>query len=321
MKPNKIFVCAAALALGLSSCSDKDWTPGEESLSGAGVFFKPIEKYSITMEPDANQVVQVPVGRIVTAGAVDVPLQVVNVPEGVVVPQSVSFADGQEVAYFDIDVTAMKAKTTGNVELAIDPKVAYIYGEGSTTFNLEVIKTGEWIVLADDMYVHYYNDSYTKDIYPMVKDLKLYYLEGGRRYKIPNFMNSGIDLPFTMESVSYTASKRIAPTSNAIWFWENDWANPDAEYTCWYFYDDANDEYPIWSVDGSEPEIAWYYVFDDPLYYSTGNIYTNGSAGEGWLLFCGSADYTDESYRYLYPYYIFTPKFDPEELERQNAAN
>lgn len=291
-----------ATLLLLSGCSDSSkWEPGEKEASNMGVYFPGLEKYDVTVQPDDSHIFTIKVEREETDGAASVPLKVVSCPEGVIVPATVDFAAGESSSSFDIDVTGMPLKTTGDITVRIDPAYSSLYAAGTSTMTLKVTVTGGWIVLADDLLLDFTESTYQ---YPQQNSV-LYVLEGTQRFKIPNFLNSGLDFVFTVENP--TASKpRIVPYTNCKLYTE---LYPDSEdtYHCWYFYDTENQTYPTWSPDGVQPAItyAMFYGYSDSSVYT----YINFKTGYGYLSIATDYDNGREGYGDTELY--FTPKFDP----------
>lgn len=292
-----IYMLVAGVSL-ITSCSDSDnWEPGPQEYDTMGVFFRQLSKCDLTIEPDDNHIVVVNVGRCNSDEAATVPLKVVSCPEGAVIPESVSFDAGEENTSFIVDLTGMPYKTTGDVKVQIDPEYSTIYGEGSSVIEMKVTMTGPWIVLADNLRMDYSKGTY---VYPD-DETELLVLEGTHRFKISNFMNSGLDFVFTVDD-STKKKANIVPYTNYIWY---DEVFPDQEntYGSWYFYDSDNHKYPVWSPDGSDPKISY------AMIYGSGYSYIQMSKGYGYISI--ATDYDDGSIGWGDVILHFDAKFDP----------
>lgn len=281
-----------------TSCSDSDdWTPGPSDNDSKGVFFREMKKYDILIEADDSRILPVTMGRLDAKDAVEVPLKVVEAPEGVTIPSSVAFAAGESTASFDIDCSGMASKTSGKILVELDPGYGALYGSGSTSLALNVSVSGGWIVVADNLEIDYEGSS----IVYAPETTKLYVLEGTERFKIPNFMHSGLDFVFTVsdKTASYPD---VVPYTNAVWFTE---VFPDEtdEYECWYFYDSANETYPEWSPDGTEPLIT------SAMFYGAGYTYIGINKGKG--AFTISTDYDNGKTGWTYVNLNFKAAFNP----------
>lgn len=103
MKINKMFLVAgiAALGLAVTSCSDDDeYTPGQPSTATENVSFVDEENYVLKVEDSEFQFTLV---RESTNGALTVPLEKIQVPDFVSIPDQVTFADGED----EVTVTAI----------------------------------------------------------------------------------------------------------------------------------------------------------------------------------------------------------------------
>lgn len=292
----------AAAALLLGACSDSNkWEPGPEEGKTMGVYFENLEKYDITIEVDDSRIVPVSLGRVESEEEAVVPLKVLSCPEGVKVPESVEFKAGEKTASFDLDLTDMPLKSSGMVTLQIDPAYSSLYAAGTSEMNLKVTVTGGWIVLADDLLLDYTENTYP---YPQQNSV-LYVLEGTQRFKIPDFMNSGLDFIFTVSDPK-AEYPYIIPYTNCVWYSEY---FPDSEdtYHCWYLYDTANASWPQWSPDGTSPEITYmmFYGYDDSRAYT----YIGINKGYGYI--SSATDYDTGKYGYGDVELYFTAKFDP----------
>lgn len=290
-------------ALFLTACSDKDnWEPGEPAPDNMGVFFTNLNKYDITIEADDSHVFTIGLGRIDNTEAASVPLKVVSCPEGVVVPTSVEFKAGEETASFEIDATDMPLKTKGDVILQIDPQYAAIYGAGSSQMTLKLTTTGGWELLADDVVMSSYYETYP-DI-----TCTLYILEGTERFKIPDFMGSGTDFVFYVPDKSMTAPV-IYPYTNCKFYYEL-WPSEyeeDEDYP-WYFYNTEQAKYPaIWTPAAGYKSIEYltFYIYDG----DDKGCYFNFKKGYGMLE--SYIEFADGSGAWEYFELNFTPKFNP----------
>ena len=284
--------------LMLGACSSEDaWQPGDADTSTMGVFFTNLDKYDVTLEVDDPHVFTVRVDRIDDTEAATVPLEVISCPEGVVVPDAVEFAAGETSAYFDIDATDMPSKTSGTVSLRIAPAYATTYGAGTSVMSMNITITGGWVLLADNLELEFY--------YGKLPDTttELYALEGSNRFRIPNFLNSGLDFVFSVNDPAEDYPY-IIPTTNFIW---SD-ADYDLEDKAWYFYDTAKASYPsIWTPVGASKSVEYlsFYTFDGGDFASW--IGVNSGQGE---LTC-YIDFADGSGAWEYIEMSFTPKFNP----------
>lgn len=307
MKLYKSLLSVCALLI-LGACSSDDaWAPGDADTSTIGVFFKGLDKYDVVVEADDSHVFDVQIDRLDATDEITVPLKVISCPEGVIVPDAIDFAAGESSATFQIDVTEMAPKTSGSVVLEIDPAYASMYGAGSSVLTMNVTITGGWVLLADDVVISTYINSF-----PDLTE-ELYVLEGSNRYKIPDFLNSGTDLVFTLSdpSLNYPV---IWPFTNYQYYYEL-WPSEyeDDEDYPWYFYNTEEASYPaIWTPAGWPKSVE----------YISFNIYDGDDKGcyfgimKGYGYMESYFEFADGTVSWEYLEFNFTPKFDPFNLEQ-----
>lgn len=288
----------------LAACDDDKWTAGPEVEANMGVYFGSQSAYSYEIEPDDSHLLELKLSRMDDASAVSVPLTVVSCPEGVVVPQSVSFEAGSRDASVFVDVTNMAEKSSGAVEIKLDPAYTNVYAAGTSSIRLDVLMTGGWIPVCDELDVRY-EDLNFNSIMPR-QATQLLQLDGTYKFKIVDFMYSGLDLYFNVADISEhqtSGSSEIVPYKNTISFTE---VFPDEEdqYNMWVFYDTDKQEVPVWTPPGTDLAVA------TTEFYS-GKTYQQISFSKGTGKFRGTVDYEDDSWSYLYIDFTFKPNFDP----------
>lgn len=263
----KNHICAAlfvsALALAAAGCSDDDWEPGPDTDPACmGVYFGEISSYDMTIGPDDSRLIPVTLGRGRSDEAATVALTVAQKPEGVVIPESVSFEAGQQTATFYIDLENMPSKSSGTVSLTLPPDMISPYAAGTGELTFKVSVSGAWIPVAEDVVLT------SGGAYPDMTT-RLLYLDGTNTFKIPDFFGSGLDLTFEMTNPG-NGWTYFKPTSNFI---DANTAYADFGWGAypyaggWFLYDTANAEYPYWSPDNATfPEI-YLLEFEDSYCY------------------------------------------------------
>lgn len=254
---------AMLVSLPLASCSDDDdYTPGPEVEAGnPSVYFPLQEEYSyIFGSDDEDKTFDIIVKRLSEKGAVNVPVTVASdVEGGFTVPAEIQFADGETETVLTVDCSSLPTKQTYSLTISIPESYSNPYAEGTREVTVESL-VSDWTLWAENArfsFSYYYGDIYSN----------IYAMPGTMKFRIENFLGSGIDLPF--EVTDPTASRSIIhPTANA-----DSYLNyyPEDEFQCWYFYNQATGDYPVWSPDGStEPKIAYalIYTYGNDTYYT-----------------------------------------------------
>ena len=110
MKFNKIFLIAAVALAGIfTSCSDDDdYSVGKQAGSYNVTF---AEQSNVTVGPNDSSF-DVTLKRTSTSGSLTVPIEKIQVPEGFVVPESATFADGDSLTTISIAVPSDMAYFT-----------------------------------------------------------------------------------------------------------------------------------------------------------------------------------------------------------------
>ena len=153
---NKIFkhsmmLLLAVLALALGSCTEEFEYTGT-TIEGEQVYFSNTLPATIDLDRNAGEV-RIPVNRIQRSGQLTVNLTVTTSENCAVnVPSSVTFADGDSVAYLSIsyDPSTIELGHYDNVTLAIaDSAYTTPYGAASYTFQVGL---SEWQTMGTGLY-------------------------------------------------------------------------------------------------------------------------------------------------------------------------
>ncbi|MCM1297431.1 MAG: hypothetical protein NC311_17980 [Muribaculaceae bacterium] len=293
-------LAAIAIMTMVTSCSDDKWEPGPDvDPSCMTVYFEPLSNYDIILEPDDSRLIPVTIGRAKIDEAASVDIKVISAPEGVVVPSSVDFAAGEQSKTIFIDLENMASKSSGTISLELPEEMTSPYGAGNSAINVNVTVSGAWILLDDNVYF-----SFAKHYQPVYG--KIYILEGTYNFKIPNFLNSGLDLQFTVDNPG-EGNLKVIPLKNFIDY--KDYFGPDYSYDGWLFYNQEEQYLPEWSPDGSYPNITGMEIDYD---YGTISIYNNDKGlPEGYMQFTPFISYSDASSGYDGIYVYFDPAFNP----------
>ena len=300
MKLIKSFIIYAlamtAVAFAATSCSDDEWTPGPAAdPDSAGIYFPAQAAYSYTISADDSRIIPITVNRLNPEKAVSVPVVATVTGSGIGLPQTIEFAAGERSTMLDIDCSGMETKTSGSVSISFPDGYASSYGAGTESISVDITVTGGWVMLAEDIDVSF-------DVkYSSIKG-SLLMLEGTKKFRLQNFLNSGLNLDFNVSSET-SASAELIPLTNAISYADAYPGYDDDSYNTWILYDEANSTYPEWSPDGSELKIIEAQVLN------TGYSYFGINAGYG--LFTIWASFSDGSASYVYVGMRFNPLFNP----------
>lgn len=312
------------MMLSLSACSDSDdWTPGPAATDNMCVYFTKLPASSLLLTVEDQLSATATLTRNEYSEAASVPLKCESSVEGVTVPATVDFQAGEQTAVFTIDFSGVPVMTACDIKVSVDPAYSNIYAAGTSSVTMNIF-ISDWEVYAEDVKYSY------ASTFGTTTGGIIYNLSGTSLFKLKNFMNSGLDLQFTLGDnyPGFDEYFEFVPVSNCIWSTEIWPDNTDyASQRMWFVYDSATSEYPVWSPDpstGMTIEYCW--VFND--YWLDGNFSSyvgvfiphDGAPATGYADLNFWTDYTDESGEWNHLYISFTPLFNPFTGEPNGAA-
>ncbi len=286
MKSYKIMALLPALLMGMASCSDdNNWTPGpsDEGVD-QGVFFdSDYDKLVVILADDAKEV-NITMHRTKSEGAVTVPIVIEEADAGYEIPESVTFNDGELTANLKIRCENIPTSKQMPLKLSVGENFRHTYMSGSWSYASNVIVSG-W-VLVDDQPTHKFmiHNGNWNFLYEDI-ELPFYQLEGTDRYRIGNFMNSGVDFEFEVGKpinnsypYYYAAHELLSPSpviSITDYGWESYGTNEFG------VYGNEADDVAVWhltdATTGAETPIYSFFFdhFDDSSVYSFVGIGTD----------------------------------------------
>ena len=308
---------AVMVATAFAACSDDDnyeWAKqvGEDN---PGVYFASSNKASELLTPDEyanHQTFSITVKRANTKGNLSVPIIVDNADPAFVIPTSAEFKDGESETQIEIGCPNLEMLKTYRfiIHLADNMTNPYVKTDGSPIFNYDVM-VARWIkVVNQAQFVWGKNEfgSTTSDIY---------WLEGQNRFRIENWLGSGIDLQFSIvaqdkeDSSVYTADA-FDPDDRSTWHGAfqpySNYLNDPGGGSFWFFMRDVeNEEYAAWYPDGEDKAgIDFVNFWLDTTSEDYSSVDMRGSSSSFALYLVPYIYYTngDQSgYTYLYGYW------------------
>lgn len=293
-----------------TSCSqektyDEDWAPGEVS-TAPGIFFLS-QTSLISIDKDVSTTYDIPVGRMTAGEELTVPLVVNCDDANLVVPTSVTFESGKDTSAITIDVTDLQLKKQTPLSITFPAEYINPYAAGGSVLEANVVASGwEKINNGEGVVFSYVDWSYNP--YPSIDPLTLqmYHLGGTDRYRIENFMNSGMDFTFDLTPSPYPAWQgyyRIIPLDHQIM---TSTYGYNSYYNDWWFADEETENWPEYNLtSGGSPVLFYgttYYWYDD----TSSNEYcfvrrqgaedTSGTVATYNTAYMGCFAYTDEDW-------------------------
>ncbi|MDE6116863.1 MAG: hypothetical protein K2G33_05060 [Duncaniella sp.] len=293
-------IAAVLVSLPLASCSnDDDYQPGPGVEPGnPSVYFPLQEEYSYIFGSDEqDKTFDITVKRLDSNGAVSVPVIVAEGSENSFsLPSEIQFADGESETTLKVDCSSLPTKQACTLTVSIPEAYSNPYAEGTSEVTVSSL-VSDWELWAEnaEFTFSYYYGTIHSDIYAM---------PGTYKFRIDNFLGSGIDLPFEVKDPKDSYAT-IYPLANA-----DAYVNyyPDDAFQCWYLYDEATGDYPTWSPDGTSlPKIAYALIYT----YGDGYSYAYIRFAQRTGSFTIDTEYDDGSYNWQYVNFSYAePLFD-----------
>ncbi len=332
---NKIHYIISALVVTLimasmTACSDDDNYERAPEVADdcVAAYFDSSNASSEVLTPTEyadRQYITLKVKRQKTNGEVQVPIVVDYADSVFQIPQAVTFKDGEAETEITINYPNIEQKKEYSFSIHLDESYTnpYIETAGSPVFKYSVM-VARWIKVVDQAQFYY-----SSGMFPSVYS-DIYELEGQNRFRIDNFLGSGIDLEYYIiakdaETGDFTTD---AFNANDRTTWNGIFmplthaytATDTGGYQYWYLMDDADDlenGYASWQPDGSDISIYYADFYLDKTTDDYGSIDMSGSTTSyaGFLtynMYTSKGSWTGWNYVLMY----WTPASIPSQDEQ-----
>ncbi|MBB4037680.1 hypothetical protein GGR21_003601 [Dysgonomonas hofstadii] len=275
---NKINKISVSLISGLLmimslSCSDDDnWSPGPEvDPSSPRVYFNPSSSGDV--EPGESYL-NIAVSRVNTNGSLTVPISISKSTEGLLFPdQSVTFAAGEETAYFKVGFNQdIPYETDYPFELKIDEVYSDQYiAAGAPVHSGKLRRLEPWVFVAEATCTFEGTSGSKLAAFDPFKQ-NLYKKEIAGIFKIENWCLNGTgewygDFIFTVDE-----NKQILPDSGIGFH--------DISAKRWYFYEPGKAS----SGDDTKYQINGHLPTSTGVYMTYFYLYTIGSTSSSYFM-------------------------------------
>ncbi|MGN0282032.1 MAG: hypothetical protein ACI4B3_10720 [Prevotella sp.] len=283
-----------AMVAFATSCDDKNdcnYEPGAPTPEGCiGVYFNSSNAIENIFLPRVATELEVAVSRQNTESAVEVPL-VVTADAGLNVPNKVQFAAGQATTTIKITFSNLEESKKYNYSIAVPEEYADHYTEvdGTTAFRGYIMEA-DWKTISDNVTMKWTTLGVQNTFVGTLMQLGT-----TNRYRFVNFLDSGMDYIFTVgdSSTAYTGYYSITTYANYESY-------EGTEAKAAYFFDEATQSYPTWTVADGTIEVEYILILED--YYGTNTGYScisfDKHSGYVYLYW---TKYTDGTYDYYNP--------------------
>lgn len=278
---SKLTYSLLAMAFVLASCSsDDDYAPGDPMPAGAvGAYFATDNPTSFSFtEPTSSFTLKMK--RVNSDEAATVPLVVEVDTAAIVVPQTVTFAKGEDMAELTVDIANINSERTYHVSISVEESQVDPYSEGVPTFEGTVFVGNPWKVIIPQAMFYYSSTAALPTIY---SDICQYNDEN--RFRIDNFMGSGKDMEFQFDN-GFNAANPLQSDGYISWL-------TPVELSNGYEYVTTEDGSYGWPLEGSSVGI---YAF------ATYPGYSYAVFSENYLYFWAYSMLDDENYTEISDY-------------------
>ena len=279
---------AMILATACDDKNDINYEPGAPtSENSIGVYFDDSNPTEFIFQPGEATEVEIGVSRLNgIETAAEVPL-IVTADEGLSVPATVSFAAGESTATVKVSFGNLAESKKYNLKVTVPEEYAdhYTTKPGATAY-AGYIMVATWESISDNVKMLWVTQGVENEF-----TTSLQQLGNTNRFRFPNFLNSGVDYIFTVGSNS-----TAFPGYYSITTYANYEPYEGTEAKAAYFFDDATQSYPTWTVADGTIEVADICILEDygtTTGYSCISIYKR--SGYVYLYW---TDYTDGSTDY-----------------------
>lgn len=300
----------------LTSCGDDDnYQPAEKvAANNLGAYFASsnVADEIITPEEYASRPsVDLVVKRKNTKGAASVDIVIDRADPEFDIPGYVDFKDGDSTAILTVGYKNLEQKKTYKLSIHLQEKTTNPYEkvDGSDKFNYSLM-VARWVKVVEQ------GTFYCQDTrLPQVKS-DIYQLEGQNKFRIENFLGSGIDLSFyiipkdasgTWTTSAFSASDKT--TWSGIFMPLDHYLNDPDGYSYWWLMNNDESDYMSWTPEGSDVGISYINFYKDTTSDDYGPIDMNGSSSSyaGYIIpYIYFSDGSESGYTYVYMYWNST---------------
>lgn len=284
---------AAAFPLIAACSSDDDYAAGPEPAADSQlVRFSSTNDNEVLITDGTETGTDITLLRKDSVGELTVPINVDYSVGNFVIPESVTFADGDTTATLHVTFDGYVAGTKAQISIPASYTNPYLVLDGSMTFTLKLVKLN-----------HIANISYYRGTRFEQATSSLYAYDGQNKFVWKNFFDSGLDVAFTVSTDNSTGSYDASDLSKL-----NGEFIPLTNYTSYssgtndgYYLTEGIDSgvYPTWTPTGQTEEVTsfFYWGYSGAIYnfidfdpstnnqgygYFWGAYVTYGESGAGY---------------------------------------
>lgn len=280
------------LPFSLASCGDdNDYQPGTAvSDDCPNVYFSSSNESLIEVKSDDTaKTVTLELRRTNTNGSLTVPIIVESKTDNITVPESVTFADGDSIAYLNATYSEFTIGTKFTVSISDEYVNPYKKVDGFSTFSASLAQLNK---VCDVRYA-------TDCRFAGVTGSAIYNYSGENRFVFTNFLGSGIDLKFRVDTSVSGATfdmNDLTKLNGGIvpleYYYKDDYG--------YQFVKTGTEEYISWTPEGSSEAVTSFYYYGVYGGYDYTTIdFGSNAYGLFWSAYVNNSNY-ENIYFYLY---------------------
>jgi len=258
----------SVMSLSLLACSgdDDNYSPGEEvSANCPNVYFASdnetttyLDPETISENPDHTWTQAIKLVRADSVGALTVDIVVDKKSEGVEVPSTVTFNDGEKTASLLISYTHPDKGLSASIHVGDDYVNPYVVKEGSISFNYSVAVLEK--VCSVTFSSAQKRSEKNTSLFANVTN-EIYNCKGLNKFLWKNFLGSGISPFFEIIPKTGTVfdADNVQNNEGEIHFLDH--VNDYYGYGYVFLMTD-NGEWPTWTPEGQSTEVTFFYMYD-----------------------------------------------------------
>lgn len=297
-----LYTAASVLCLSMTSCSENGYEPGPEPSRDC------MEAYFLSSNPSEyilgseSTSVTLEIGRLKADNAASIPVIVEAKDEVFKVPSTVEFQAGEATARLTVSFEGIEIQKEKRftIRLADEYVNPYTVHDGSDVFSATVL-VSSWKKVVNNAQFWF------SSILNVSTFSDIYWLEGLNRFRIENFLGTGIDLSYTILNPDFKADD-LSTWQGELSPLDHYAEEPSDDGFKYWSLRDADGNWLEWTPAGAACKITGLSVYrtttytniimggaTEPTGYLTCYINCEDSSYDGWEyinMYLGTADVT-----------------------------
>lgn len=304
-----MLVGMAVVCFSACNSDDDNYQPAEKvAADNLGAYFASSNEADAIITPEeyaSHPTVDLVVKRKNKKGAATIDVTVDQADPEFEIPSNVDFKDGDSTAILSVGCKNMEQNKNYKLSIHLQESATNPYEkvDGSYKFNYSLL-IARWVKVVEQGRFSC-SDSRLPQVYS-----DIYQLEGQNKFRIENFLGSGLDLSFyiipqdkggTWTASAFSATDRT--TWSGIFMPLDHYLNDPDGYDYWWLMGDGESDYASWTPVGSDLGVSYVNFYKDTTSDNYASIDMNGSTTTyaGFLIpYIYFSDGSESGYQYIY---------------------